>query len=531
MRNSSVLLLVLFSTLIAIPTSGQGQSIIEIIAVTGDQVPDGNGIFRTVGRPSLNNSGQVAFAASLSSTSGGENDNAGVFRGGRTTLEQIARKGDIAPDSDGVFSGLTGGPINDAGQVAFLSRLTDSSNDSGDGFSIFRANSGGELTQIVRVGSDAPDGNGTFATATTGLNLNNDGQVVFRAALAGTRGGASDDLGVYLKDDLVGLVSVAREGTAVLDGDEILFGIGSAAINNSGQIVLVGRLAETNTDETLFLRDSAGNVAKLAQAGDVAPNGNGFLSEFDVPSLNNAGQVAVIASLTDTREGENDSLGVFQLDKMGNVLQVARAGDLAPDDNGRFRRFSRYADQLSLISQNDRGEVVFYGLLTETSGLANDSRGLFLYNQNGSLVKIVRGGDMAPDGNGQFIDFDDQAINSNGQIAFTSLLTGTIAGNDDNRGIYFYDSAGLTELVREGKTLLESEITDLGFISNGNNIGDSGSGLNNHGQVAFKFTLADGREGIAIATPVPEPSALLLGLVAAGGFVLQRRGVANHRHA
>ena len=45
----------------------------------------------------------------------------------------------------------------------------------------------------------------------------------------------------------------------------------------------------------------------------------------------------------------------------------------------------------------------------------------------------------------------------------------------------------------------------------------SGSGLNEMGQLAFSYTLADGRTGVAVATPVPEPGAAA---IAAGSCLL-----------
>lgn len=523
MLNPNLSLTILLTALFVTTASAQSRVKLDIVAVTGDAAPDGNGIFQTFSSPSLNNTGKFAFDASLSNTNSGENDNAGVFQGEiGFGLEEIARKGEIAPDGDGVISFLARPALNDAGQTAFLVRIADSSIGSGDGFSILRGDVGGGLTPIVRVGADAPDANGTFDLSLN-PDLNSDGQVLFRALLTGTSGGGSDNIGVFLQDDVVGLMQVAREGNAVLDGGEILSGIGVAAQNDAGQIVLVGRFADTENDETLFYRDSEGNLSALTQTGDVAPDGNGFLSKFGVLALNNAGQVAVVATLASTSGGESDGLGVFQVDGMGNTVQVARAGEPAPDGNGRFRRFTIHESQPDLITQNDQGEIVFYGLLTGTSGVASDSRGLFLHDKNGALMQIARGGDTVPGGNGQFIDFGSPAINNVGQIAFTSFLTDTAGESDDDRGIFYYDSDGLRELVREGNVLLGSEITSFGFVSNGNTIGDEQSGFNNHGQVAFRFQLADGREGIAIASIVPEPSTLLLALFGTAMLLAQRQ--------
>jgi hypothetical protein len=48
-------------------------------------------------------------------------------------------------------------------------------------------------------------------------------------------------------------------------------------------------------------------------------------------------------------------------------------------------------------------------------------------------------------------------------------------------------------------------------------------GLNDAGQIGFRYTLADGRQGIAVANPVPEPGSAALLALGALGFVLRRR--------
>lgn len=54
----------------------------------------------------------------------------------------------------------------------------------------------------------------------------------------------------------------------------------------------------------------------------------------------------------------------------------------------------------------------------------------------------------------------------------------------------------------------------------------SRNGLNNLGQIAFTATLSDGTTGVWVATPVPEPSMLILlaaGAIGSFAFVRRRR--------
>ena len=57
----------------------QGRT--EIIALSGNAAPDGNGTFSSFGDPVLGASGDAAFFAMLTGTSGNTSDNEGIFRG------------------------------------------------------------------------------------------------------------------------------------------------------------------------------------------------------------------------------------------------------------------------------------------------------------------------------------------------------------------------------------------------------------------------------------------------------------------
>lgn len=99
------------------------------------------------------------------------------------------------------------------------------------------------------------------------------------------------------------------------------------------------------------------------------------------------------------------------------------------------------------------------------------------------------------------------SLNTAGTVGFRADL--------DAGGFGFYTSDGTTTtlVIRDGDALFGSTVTalDLGREA-----------LNDAGQFAFRYSLADGRTGVAVATLVPEPAGALL-LCAGGLGLLARR--------
>ena len=121
---------------------------------------------------------------------------------------------------------------------------------------------------------------------------------------------------------------------------------------------------------------------------------------------------------------------------------------------------------------------------------------------------VARGGGAAP-GGGTFGQLGGPAINGRDQLAFLAEVGPTGTGVE---GLFFFDSElGLRAVAREGDALLGSTIVGIDFGPD--------DGLNDAGQIAYAFDLADGTAGVAIWT-VPEPAAL--GVLAAAGLLLRR---------
>jgi hypothetical protein len=117
--------------------SKNGQ--ISPVVLAGQSSPDLNGQYLDPRSPILTDSGYIAFSAQLNNTIDGSNDNTGIFLSDGTEVITVARKGDLAPDGNGkLFSqGCCNFAVNEAGQVAFESSLSDTAGETADDNGIF----------------------------------------------------------------------------------------------------------------------------------------------------------------------------------------------------------------------------------------------------------------------------------------------------------------------------------------------------------------------------------------------------------
>lgn len=106
---------------------------------------------------------------------------------------------------------------------------------------------------------------------------------------------------------------------------------------------------------------------------------------------------------------------------------------------------------------------------------------------------------------GPYFYFDAVALNDSGMIAFMADL------DEGGGGIFIGPDAVADKVIGLDDPLFGSTVTALGLFD----------GLNDRGDIAFSYYLADGRQGVAIAV-VPEPGSLVL--LAPGGVALLRPG-------
>jgi hypothetical protein len=332
-----------------------------------------------------------------------------------TPIAFTGTTGPLGPGIAGVtFTGfqppLQGPSVNSAGQVGFRG-ITTSAGGAHGAF-LFSA---GANTNLALAGGAVPGG-GTFNTGTNvfgPVNINASGEYVVRGS-GTTAGTIASQGGVPHRANIIGDVA---PGTGPTPAQSTTFSTAANSLmNNAGQVAFVASLA-----------NSATSVPATVSTAGVANNSGLWIG---LPgSMNLALRQNDTASIIDP--GGNARLGTFN------------ANTLALNHSGKF-----------LVVNTLQGTV--------TSGTGAGSNNIaILSNRTGSLEKIARVGDAAPDATGAptsdlFRAFSNvgMGFNNAGRVAVQGTLRDA-AGTQTSTGSLFTDAGTdvFRQVVRAGGTL------------------------------------------------------------------------------
>jgi hypothetical protein len=473
----------------------------DIIAISGDAAPDGNGaILSFATNPALNDASQVAYIVRFySGTAGGFTDDSSInlFSGGVHQI--LSREGDAAPDGNGVqsafFSTALEG-LGSGGAVLFSNFITGTAGILNDDFGVFQSTASG-VTQIAREFSVAPVAPGQWDNFNSALSVGGSNVYGFAGDMINTPLGSADDN--FVARAIGGSASiVTREGDAIPVGTGTFSSFNSPYTNASGQMAFQANLAGTTggaTDNSGVFRVNAdGSETQLARAGAAVPGGNGTFNTLGARTpINSFGRAAFWSTLANTAGGFADNSGIFT-SSTGFVAQIAREGQIAPDGNGTFFSFDQFS-----MTINDSNRVAFFGTLSGTANGLNDDTGIFV-GSGGALTQVVREDQPAPDGNGEFSTFDNfsYSMNNLGIVAVEAFLKNTSGGTADDSLLVLADGIDTVTVARKGDAVAGSTINSLNIASG---TSTQSSSLNEKGQLAFWASLANGQEVISVFTP------------------------------
>lgn len=353
------------------PTGG-----LSSVALSGEQAagaPAGQDYTGAISEPTLNDAGEVAFEAALVGSGVSSSNDGAIWVGSPGSLAIAAREGDVAPGAGtDTWTGFSGTRINGSGDVAFHGTL----DDGGAGGEGIWAGSPGSVALVARDG-DAAAGTGGVFEGFFAPDHDDLGQVAFAANLeVGTGGvGFGDDAGVW-SGSAGSLGLIAREGaTAPASGTRTHSSFDGVRTNDVGEVLFRSILS---SGTGLYLHDG-GALGKVAASGDAAPGteltpglGDASFGSFTDWSLNDFGEVAFTSTLSGVGAGvtgDNDGT-LWLLDRFGTLRLIVREGDLfeyAPGVFGIIEAIHWFGDSdVRGRGLNDEGWLTFG--LTFTNG-------------------------------------------------------------------------------------------------------------------------------------------------------------------
>jgi len=270
----------------------------------GVDAPRGGTVLSIIGSlPTLNEIDQIALIASVDD---GQFTRKSVMRLDGTTINELARDGDVLGSvTVANISSLTV-PINGSGQTAFAATYLQQSTTLRG---VFRTSSSGVSLVTPTPLPQAPAAIGSLHV----VDINNVGKVAFSADFIG---GSDPVTGVYLTDG-VSPTLVALEDTATPEGNKYFrrFLNESISLNQNGQVAFLAELSDTPngpfSGRGIFRYDPASGLEQVIRTGNMLSGstvtGLGLTGttyrlsqtmeviespDFDFSGFNNPGQIA-----------------------------------------------------------------------------------------------------------------------------------------------------------------------------------------------------------------------------------------------
>ena len=404
-------------------------------------------------------------------------------------------------------SGLKVPVLNDRGQVAFRALLSGTGINSANDDVLLIEGGGGGLELVAREGAPVPGMNagthfGAFATAGwLNIVLTNQGEVVFASSLQGSSINSANDTALF-RGNSTNSTLIAREGGAI-DGLPSGIVLGSLyefathqvfAANNSGEVVLetllTGSGVDSSNESAIVSAKSGGGLKLIARERDAVP---GVSGDYTFLSLNDStfdgpainDNGNIAMNGPHFRQGMSIAYGAVFTDLSGTLAPGARTGDAAPGVGGSVE----FYEGRSQPGLNSRGEVAFISGLTGSDVNSTNDRGLFREGGGSGLALIAREGALVPGVVEEIrfgdLGFDIPLISASGKTVFSSSLTGPNVDDTDDEAIFLGDRNAVEIVARMGDAA-----PDTNGLFKFNDI--FGKAINRGGQVAFTASLTPG---------------------------------------
>ena len=283
-------------------------------------------------------------------------------------------------------------------------------------------------------------------------SLNNLGTAAFLATVTGPGVATGQETGIW-SGNSAAIARTVRAGTPVPGDSSAYFsGFNNPALDGANQtatVVQVSFTAGTPSPEVIAASGPPGAFAPLYRRGDAAPGLGGPTFNASALTLvhNVSGQTAFNASVSGAGVSSVNDLVIYAQDAGGVLRLVAREGNAAPG-TGAGVVFGTLSD----FAMNSAGEVAFQSSLSGTGVGSTNNRGIWSEG-GGSLHLVARTGSQAPGAPAaNFNSFLATGLQTNdlGHVAFIGFSQ-HIGGGSDDQGVWSDRTGVLAPVVFDGQ--------------------------------------------------------------------------------
>ena len=444
-------------------TLGFGTVLLDVSAPAGSA-------FQTLGTPAVNDTGAVAFHATLTPNFGGNPATGGTGiwtqSGTNSAVVAVTTTGSAAPGTAGVFAALGNPVFNDNSAVAFTAALKLQAGVASPANAVgVWCTSSGTLALVARKGTSAPGypAGVTFASFNA-IGLPDQGGVLILATLS------NHVQGIWSGDSTADLQLVTATGATVNGKTIASLSFLAAPPYVNGQTrsfdQATGNLVyrATFADHTSAIVQISGGTTNVpVVSGSSAPGlANATFATLGNPILNGTGDIAFVATLTGPPAAERT--GIWADNNAGTLQLVTQTGTAAPGTSGIFAT-------LSDPVYNDNEAVAFRGTLHVAAGQATAATATGIWaTTSGTLALVARQGSQAPGcpTGATFANFTSLTISDQGGAIFLATLNpnaaaGVTAAN--KTGIWAVDQNDNLQLIaRTGDIFDGDTITGITFL-------------------------------------------------------------------
>ena len=490
-----------------------GESGVKVLIRTGEEAPGAPGTqFYKLTSLALNNSGQVAFIATLAGGVITNDNNEGIWMGDSESLILVAREGTNAPGIAGNHFGTilfpTKAPLlNDNGQIAFMARFSPAglTSTTSQGIWVGTAES---LSLVARSNASVPGAEGSYFIRFDDFRLNGAGQVAFISTLIG--GGITSDTNEGVWAGAPGNVAmIIRKALATTPTQHSIVRtdrppFDGLSINDDGRIMFRAQFSPTITQVTepsgasgvqvsynygFFMKPPVSGSWLVLEPGDHA-HGSYVFKYLNEPGFNAAASYAFAASTNATHNNENSGIWIH---RQGTQYRVA-VENTRPPGTAAGVAFSDLAGVK--VALNNQDEIAFTAGLRGTGVTDANNIGIWA-GPGGDLSLVARTGSSAVGASGTtFYFFPEHHLNNAGDVAFMAILAGSSVGSNSDRGIWATRQGNLSLIAREG----DSYEVAPGLIRTVIEL-KTGFAFNDSGQLAFLARFSDDTIGLVVVTP------------------------------